>query len=170
MNARIPLPCEGPLVEAACCAAVDAARASRSGSGRTPYGRLFGRQHVWLAWAILLIAIIHPAHGLGTRVCLFQASTGLSCPGCGLIRSVSCTVRGDLAAAWDYHPFGPILVGLCALIGVVGILPRRVRKRLATFMSHHARGFNLGCAALVVAFLGYGVARALWQGLIRLAA
>ncbi len=41
------------------------------------------------------------------------------CPGCGMTRSVTSFVRGDVVAAFDYHVFGPLLVtGLGIVAGL----------------------------------------------------
>lgn len=35
--------------------------------------------------------------------CLFHASTGLLCPGCGTTRSLTALIHGDLAAAFSFN-------------------------------------------------------------------
>ena len=90
-----------------------------------------------LAAAALLIAFLLPmpqngAIGVLPSVCTFHLTTGLPCPGCGLTRSVVSCAHGQWAAAFHYHPLGPIIfaafVGLAA-IGVLGLLqPQRVAQ------------------------------------------
>ena len=36
--------------------------------------------------------------------CVFHATIGLPCPGCGLTRALLAALRGDLAGAWQMHP------------------------------------------------------------------
>ena len=36
--------------------------------------------------------------------CLIKGITGISCPGCGMTRSVISLVQLDIASAWQYHP------------------------------------------------------------------
>ena len=44
--------------------------------------------------------------------CLFHSLTDLVCPGCGMTRACLALVQGKFGAAWDYHPFSVLLVGL----------------------------------------------------------
>jgi hypothetical protein len=39
-------------------------------------------------------------------VCTLKNLTGLSCPGCGLVRSMSALAHGELAASLGYHRLG----------------------------------------------------------------
>jgi hypothetical protein len=110
-----------------------------------------------LAWSILVIALIHPPHGLGIDVCLFHATSGISCVGCGLTRSISCAIRGMAGWSFSYHPFGYVLLGWAAGKSVYCLLPRRAQKRIV------AAGSPIWFAALskavIAAFLVFGVAR-----------
>ncbi len=46
--------------------------------------------------------------------CPVQATTGWSCPGCGLTRAAGQLVRGDLAAAFGAHQLWPLVAVLIA--------------------------------------------------------
>lgn len=145
---------------------LDALTAGRGLAANDParcrtYRRCFGPGCVLLAWTALLLAAIHPPNGLGFSVCLLESTTGTPCPGCGLTRSVSCTLRGDLTTACQYHPFGPLFAILFAVIAITGVLPRAARTRLATAIARRERLANRLYCFLVGAFLAYGVARAL---------
>ncbi len=48
-------------------------------------------------------------------LCGFRRATGLDCPGCGLTRSVTATLHGQLNHAVDWNPVGP-LVAVYALL------------------------------------------------------
>lgn len=65
-----------------------------------------------------------PAHG-GPTVCPFALLTGMACPGCGLTRAAAALVRGDVGAAWEFHPL--VLLAVAWAIGTwtVGLLRRR---------------------------------------------
>lgn len=55
--------------------------------------------------------IVH--HFTGT-VCLFNAVTGIPCPGCGLTRSLRLALRGNFAESFAMHP---LLLPTLALLG-----------------------------------------------------
>ena len=116
-----------------------------------------------LIFALILwaVAILHPPHGLDLPICWWKATTGLPCPGCGLMRSVSCTARGMFAEAWNYHPFGPIWLAVATAGAATYLLPRSARRRLNLALTRHRRLAHAAYAALVAAFLGYGTLRAL---------
>jgi hypothetical protein len=122
--------------------------------------RLRGR-HLLLAWVGLALAVAHPSHGLGIRLCPFRAATGMPCPGCGLTRSLSCTLHGELAAAWDHHPFGPILAALLVAVGVLGLLPGAARTRLTDVLVQRPRLAHGLYTTFVGAFVLFGAARLL---------
>lgn len=42
-------------------------------------------------------------------LCLFRATTGIPCPGCGLTRSFMAIARGNVEDALRMHLFGPVL-------------------------------------------------------------
>ena len=45
--------------------------------------------------------------------CIFNATTGLQCPGCGLTRASLAILRGDIQAAYNYNQlvfFAPLFV------------------------------------------------------------
>jgi hypothetical protein len=73
----------------------------------------------------------------GTRVgslCPFLNITGIPCPLCGLTRSFSSLLRGDVVEAFWYHPVGPLLFGGGA-IAVTFSLPLLLLKRKITVRS-----------------------------------
>ena len=79
-------------------------------------------------WAALALAAALALGALGARLvaagllvfppCPFKALTGLSCATCGLTRCVLALARGDLRAAFHWHPVAVLLLpawGLAAL-------------------------------------------------------
>ena len=44
--------------------------------------------------------------------CIFHSLTDLICPGCGMTRACIALVQGKFGAAWHYHPFSFLVVGL----------------------------------------------------------
>jgi hypothetical protein len=77
--------------------------------------------------------------------CLFHATTGLQCPGCGGLRATHQLLHGHLAAAWTLNPLAVLLVP------VYGLLACHIALGLI-------RGHGLRCAtprpALI--WLGFG--------------
>lgn len=43
-------------------------------------------------------------------MCLFKQRFGISCPTCGMTRSVVLTLHGEAGTAWQLNPGGPIAV------------------------------------------------------------
>lgn len=65
-----------------------------------------------------------PAQG-GPTICPFALVTGVACPGCGLTRAAAALMRGDLVAAWEFHPLILLALAWAAGAWVVGYLRRR---------------------------------------------
>ena len=63
----------------------------------------------------------------GPVVCPFRLATGLPCPGCGLARSWTALGHGDVAAAFDRHPFGPPLFA-AAIVAVAAVAISVLRR------------------------------------------
>ncbi len=40
------------------------------------------------------------------NICIFRATTGLPCPGCGLTRSIVAAAHGQLAVSFSHHRLG----------------------------------------------------------------
>ena len=61
--------------------------------------------------AVLAVALFYGALQLAGITCPIKYITGISCPGCGMTRAwLSLLLRGDLKAAFHYHPLFWILV------------------------------------------------------------
>ncbi len=71
-----------------------------------------------LAAFLLMIGYLVVSHAYPNAAvigCPFRALSGLSCFGCGMTRSTAHFLHGDLLAAFQYHPFGPVfLLGFAA--------------------------------------------------------
>ncbi len=90
-------------------------------------------EHLWilgLALAALIASFaLHPCDGdhlcLSApgierqiqipQVCAFRLITRIPCPGCGLTRSFVAMAHGEILAAWEFNPMGPVLFLLCVL-------------------------------------------------------
>jgi hypothetical protein len=61
--------------------------------------------------------------------CPFYHVTGLPCPGCGLTRSCTSLLHGDVGLSLKYHAFGPLLfVGILAC-AMLAFMPKRIIAR-----------------------------------------
>ena len=98
-----------------------------------------------------------------TRIarCWMLDATGLPCPGCGLTRSLGAGLHGAWAESWHYHPFGLFILGLFFLTVTLHLLPRSVREGFKKKVDARPRLFQCGYVLFVVAFLGFGIGRAL---------
>ena len=57
---------------------------------------------------------VDPARHAVYPACLFYATTGLECPGCGGLRATHQLLHGHLGAAWALNPLAVLLVPLYA--------------------------------------------------------
>jgi hypothetical protein len=121
-----------------------------------------GRWTVCAAWLGLFLAAITPPHGTGTTVCWIKQCTGIDCIGCGLTRSLSCGLRGMFAESFGYHPFGPFILALFLFTAIVSLAPP-ARQRVAAVMEARPVLFNALYVAFVIAFVGFGSIRALFE-------
>jgi uncharacterized protein DUF2752 len=115
---------------------------------------------VFVSWMGLLLAVITPPHGTGYTICWIKQCTGIDCPGCGMTRSLSCGLRGMFAESFNYHPFGLFVLALFLFTAVISLMPSG-RKRVAAIMEARPLLFNGLYLVFVVAFVGFGGARAL---------
>ncbi len=128
-------------------------------SGRTPSTlRLFQA----VALGALALGLFLPPQGLGFTLCVFYTLTGLPCPGCGLTRSVSGLLHGDLAHSLRYHPLGFLaLAGLSAL-AISGFVPP-----LAGWMLERRSLLQRILLWVGIAFVAFGMLRlaVVWLGI-----
>ncbi|HVP09746.1 MAG TPA: DUF2752 domain-containing protein, partial [Phycisphaerae bacterium] len=117
---------------------------------------LFGRTGLILAAILWTVAIVHPPHGLDLPICWWKTTTGLPCPGCGLMRSLSCTIRGMFGPAWQYNPFGPVWLAVASGGAAVRLLSARGQRRVRAWVSRHDQVLGTVYAGFVTAFLVYG--------------
>ncbi len=160
-----PVLCAGPAAVRSSHAA-QARGDGRPRKRRTLIRQALNRRNVSAAWAVLLVAVVHPPHGLGVSLCWVRASAGTLCPGCGLTRSMSSAARGMWEQSWAYHPFGIALLAIFMSIAVFGVLPARRRRPIHRFLLRHRTASHLAGTGLIAAFITYGVLRAAaaWMG------
>ena len=132
---------------------------------RTPapdcYRLLFNPFATWGSLGMLVLVSHLPPDGAGVPVCLFQAMSGLPCPGCGLTRALSSLVQGHPAAAFSYHPFAFIVLPLFLMLASYNFFPLAARQRLQTFCDRQDRLIRRGYHGFIYAFVAFGVLRML---------
>ena len=62
--------------------------------------------------ACLLVNVVDPNDPGSLGTCPFLWATGLDCPGCGTLRALRATTRGDLALAADHNLLTVLLLPL----------------------------------------------------------
>lgn len=82
-----------------------------------------------LAFMVVLGAGV--ALGLSLWPCIFADLTGLPCPGCGMTRSLTAWLRGDVSSALRFHPLSPFLIGVGGFVTAGALLPHARAKALA---------------------------------------
>jgi hypothetical protein len=112
-----------------------------------------------LAPIFLLASALLPKDGLGVDICLMHRLTGLSCPGCGLTRSITCMTHGDLSRAFAYHPFGPVLWVLLVALTAYSLVPARFRRAIAAAAVRNDSGIRPAYRMFVTTFVGFGLVR-----------
>jgi hypothetical protein len=78
---------------------------------------------IWIL-GLLFLALYHPVHQEHMSICIFHNLGFKYCPGCGLGRSVSFLLHGDITSSLKAHPLG---------IAAVLILVYRIIQLLIDF-------------------------------------
>ena len=77
----------------------------------------------------LIAAFYALLHMLGVN-CPIRFLTGISCPGCGMTRAWISVLKGDLHAAFSFHPLFLIMIPTVIVILFREKIPRRLYKGL----------------------------------------
>ncbi len=78
--------------------------------------------------ALCTIAALYLGLGLLGITCPIKFLTGISCAGCGMTRAWLCLLRGDIGAAFSYHPLFLLPIPGAAVL----LLRRRLPRKLFT--------------------------------------
>ncbi len=115
---------------------------------------------IFISIAALTLSFIQPSDGFGITVCWFKGlSAGLPCPGCGMMRSLSCISHMQFTKAFLYHPFGFGFYVLFLVSAAFLILPGRTRPAIINWAESH-NGFLLNIYwGFVTGFIVFGVTR-----------
>jgi hypothetical protein len=112
-----------------------------------------------IAFGLLLLGFILPSDGMGVPLCMFKRLFSLPCPGCGLTRSVSSVLHGDLLRSWSYHPLGIFFVGIGLLFVFNLVMPRRPVAGVRQFFKKYHDPLEILLIAFVTFFIGFGWVR-----------
>lgn len=75
-------------------------------------------------------------------LCPFAVVFGEPCPGCGMGRALWACVHGDFAAAFAFHPLGPVAfsaLGALTSLRVLAVASSRCRRLLTRVATTSAR-------------------------------
>lgn len=113
-----------------------------------------------LAATLLVTAALVPTEVAehGPVLCPLRRWTGLLCPGCGLTRSLSSLLHGDVLGALVFHP-GGLLVAAVLLVWAVGRRDAWAPRSWTT-----TPGRRAALALLGVVWLGGAAARVVQLG------
>ncbi len=98
----------------------------------------------------------------GPVMCVSRLMVGIPCPSCGLTRSFCAMSHGAVGEAFQFHAFGPLLFGLCAL--AIPIMAAELwRGRRFELVAKYA--FSSRAAwSLAILFAGYHITRLVLEG------
>lgn len=115
----------------------------------------------WGAWAgaaaglgvLGLLRMVEPAGQPYFPKCFLYATTGIQCPGCGVLRATHALLNGEFHAAWQLNPLFVLLLPILGWTGLAWVWQPRGRPLPQPLATPWGIGLVLGLAA------GFGVAR-----------
>lgn len=125
-----------------------------------PSELLLGKTAIGLARFGVALALLLPPGAKDLPLCMLRSQTGIPCLGCGMTRSLSHAFRGDLAASWTYHPFGPIIAVVLVMIVAVSLLPGTWRETVKKSLDRFPAVVNGLCFTFLGSFVLFGLWRA----------
>lgn len=101
-----------------------------------------------ISFVTITVLACLPSDGLAIQICPFRQLTGIPCPFCGIMRSLSSCLHLELTKGVGYHPLGPlVLVCLLSVMWSGGLDVKVARKSL-----------NLNSNRVQIALLGLFIA------------
>lgn len=100
---------------------------------------------------VLLLWLI-AASLMTDSICVYKATSGLPCPGCGMTRALTALIHGDYGLAFYMHPLWPLVI-LGIVIGVWLLVTRQTERFKHFSMSR--QGNRLWLALLLIVVLVY---------------
>ncbi len=127
----------------------------RGSGGRARIGSVNRWIFLGTMTALLAGAFLVRAEG-GPALCASKRLFGISCPGCGMVRSVTAFAQGRFGESLRYHLFGPLVFGAAAALWVAamaGVLRRR------EYRAPDTPAFNAALSVALILLLGYWIGR-----------
>ncbi len=122
---------------------------SRGSTGRSAPRALVLVTIALVGTAALVAAL--PLHETSPVGCPIRALTGLSCPGCGLLRSAHLVSRGQIGAALGTNPLATLLLAFVAPVALALWIAHRAGKlTIAAALSARERRAATVIVCLVV--------------------
>lgn len=72
--------------------------------GRMSMSHKLRRKLLLLVFLLVYFALAYTLLNYANITCVFQALSGIPCPGCGMTRAAKSLMRLDFASAWGYNP------------------------------------------------------------------
>jgi hypothetical protein len=91
----------------------------------------------------LLVASVFEPADLGIVTCWFHSMTGLSCPTCGLTRSLHAAMHLRLYESFRFHPLGIIGAGGLIGSGIISMLEIVTQTSIRLVMHGRVRRYAL---------------------------
>lgn len=143
----------------------DFSNQAKTPQGIHPYEILFGPWSQGVALVILLGAAILVAlgktSGIGIELCWLKRITALPCPGCGMTRSVCHLVQAQWVETVRLNPFSLLVMPWALLSLSSSLWTEPVRLGMRRWLGDRRRSFSIFYGTLVIAFVAFGMLRAL---------
>ena len=96
--------------------------------------RVRGTTVALVCWAVMICAWAGVQNRLPMPDCSFLIHTGYPCPSCGMTRSITAIAKGRIVEAFNFHPFGVILLAAIAVVAIVASAEALTGKNLISLL------------------------------------
>lgn len=108
--------------------------------------------------AAVIYTLVFASNGAGFLKCPFRALTGYSCFGCGMTRSWTHALTGDLAQSLHFHLFGALALAIVTAAALLTLMELVARKPLVR-PDLRKRAENIFWGSALVALVVFGLTR-----------
>ncbi len=100
---------------------------------------------------LLVSPFLLPREGLGVSTCWWRTLFGVNCQSCGLTRSFIALTHGHIIDSFAFHPIGPPLFALLALLWVDRVYRLTISRPLFAYFDTGSP-FSLAGVAIVLSW------------------